>query len=107
MSLKAFQAFTACWYTQAQAQGQAQVGQGQFTVPPMAPLVTPPAQPTLKLSKLVNEARQLGCEAFSNIIDAVMAKNCLKRVLDTLTNMELDELKLKVATRVMDKSVTT
>ena len=80
MSLETFQAFTAYWYVQAQVQAQAQVGQGQFTVPPMAPLVTPPAQPTLKLSKLVNEARQLGYKTFSSTLDAVTVKNWLKRV---------------------------
>ena len=36
------------------------------------------------------------------------AKNWLKRVLDTLIDMEIDdELKLKVATRLIDKSVAT
>ena len=74
---------------------------------PMAPIISPPAQPILKLSKLVKEARHLGCETFFSIVNAVTTKNWLKRILDTLTNMELDELKLKVATRVMDKSVTT
>ena len=72
----------------------------------MAPLVTPPAQSTLKLSKLVKEARQLGYETFSGTIDTVAVKNWLKRVSDKLTDMELDdELKLRVATRLMDKSV--
>ena len=37
-----------------------------------------------------------------------MVRNWLKRVLDTLTDMELDdELKLRVATRLIDKSVVT
>ena len=55
MSLEAFQAFTAYWYAQAQtqAQAQAQARQCQFLMPPMSTLVTPPTQPTLKLSKLV------------------------------------------------------
>ena len=45
----------------------------------------------------------MGCETFSGIMDAVAAKNWLKRVLDTLTDMELeDELKLRVATRLID-----
>ena len=77
-------------------------------MPPMSPLVTPPAQPTIKLSKLVKDARQLGCETFSGTVDVVTAKNWLKRILDTLINMELDdELKLSVATRRMDKSAAT
>ena len=77
-------------------------------MPPMAPFVMPLAQPTLKLSKLVKEARQLGCETFFSTINAVMGKNWLKRISNTLTDMELDdELKLRVATRLMDKSVAT
>ena len=37
-----------------------------------------------------------------------MTKNWLKRVFDTLTNMELDDnLKLRMVTRLIDKSVTT
>ena len=56
MSRKAFQSFIAYWYAQAQAQAQGQVKQGQFFMPCMAPFVTPPTQPTLKLFKL--EKRQ-------------------------------------------------
>ena len=68
----------------------------------MAPLVTPPTQSTLKLSKLV----KLGCETLFGTIDAVARKNWLERVLDTLIDMELDdELQLRIATRLMDKSV--
>ena len=74
----------------------------------MIPLVTSPAQPTLKLSKLVKEARQLGCETFSGIVDAIAKKNWQKKVSNTLTDMELDdELKLRVATKLRDKSVAT
>ena len=75
-------------------------------MPPMAPFVPPPARPNVKLSKLVKEVRQLGCETFSGTIEAVAAKNWLKMVSDTLTNMELNyELKLRVATRLLDKNV--
>ena len=50
----------------------------------------------------------MGCETFLGIVDAVAAKNWLKRVFDTLTDMELnDELKLRVATRLIDKSTAT
>ena len=53
----------------------------------------------IKLSKLVMKARQLGCETFSGTVDVIAAKNWLKRVLDTLIDMELyDKLKLRVAT---------
>ena len=75
-------------------------------MPPTITFAPPPAQPVVKLSKLIKEARQLGCETFSSITDA--AKNWLKRVSNTLTNMELDdELKLRVATRLIDKSAIT
>ena len=61
----------------------------------------------IKLSKLIKEARTLGCETFSGIVDAVVARNWLKRVSDTLNDMELDDdLKLKVTTRLIDKSAT-
>ena len=74
-------------------------------MPPMLPLVSPPVQPILKLSKLVKEVKQLSCETFFGTVDAVMVKNWLKRVLETLTNMKLDdELMLRVATRRMDKN---
>ena len=77
-------------------------------MPPMAPLVTPLAQPTFKLSKLVKKAIQLGCETFSSIVDVVMEKNWLKRVLDILIDMELDDkLKLRMSIRLMDKSAVT
>ena len=37
-----------------------------------------------------------------------MAKNWLKKVSDTLTDMELnDDLKLRMATRLIDKSAAT
>ena len=75
-------------------------------MPPMAPFVSLPAQPTLKLSKLAKKVRQLGSETFSGTIDTVVAKNWLKRVLDTLIDMELDdELKLRMATKLVDQSV--
>ena len=74
----------------------------------MTPLVTPLAQPTLKLSKLMQEARQLGCETFFGTVHAVAVNNWLKRVLNKLIDMELDdELKLRVATGLMDKNAAT
>ena len=40
-------------------------------------------------------------------MDAVMEKNWLKRVFDSLTDKELDDnLKLRMATRLIDKSAT-
>ena len=62
----------------------------------------------MKLSKLVKEAKQLRCETFFGTVDVVAVKNWLKRVSDTLSNIELDDkLKLRVATRLIDKSATT
>ena len=49
----------------------------------------------------------MGCESFFGSVDAIMAKNWLKKILDTMIDMELeDNLKLRVATRLMDKSAT-
>ena len=62
----------------------------------------------MKLSKLVKKARLLRCETFSRIINAIIAKNWLKKISDTFIDMELDDsLKLKVATRLLDKSAVT
>ena len=77
-------------------------------MPPIAAFVPPPTQPVVKLFRLVDEAKQLGCETFSSTVDAVVAKNLFKRVSNTLTNIELDdELKLRVATRLINKSAAT
>ena len=74
-------------------------------MPPTVTFAQPSAQPILELSKLVKKAKQLGCETFSITVDAVVGKNWLKRVSNTLIDMELDdELKLKVTTRLIDKS---
>ena len=104
MTTEAFQAYSNFWYVQAQAQAD----QGQYLVPPTTTFTQPPTQPIVKLSKLVKEARQLGCETFLSTVDVVKAKNYLKRVSHTLAAMKLDdELKLKVATRLIDKSTAT
>ena len=68
----------------------------------------PSVQPGVKLSKLIKEAIQLGCKTFSRSIDVVVARNWLKKVFDTLNDMKLDDdLKLRVATRLINKSATT
>ena len=76
----------------------------------MPPTTTFPQHSTLtgiKLSKLVKMAKPLGYETFSRSVDAVMARNQLTRVF-CLTDKELDdELKLKVASRLIDKSAAT
>ena len=50
-------------------------------MPPVAMFAQPLSQLVVKLSKLVKEARQLGCETFSGSIDVMATKNWLKRVL--------------------------
>ena len=60
-------------------------------------MVTPtqlPAQPVIKLSILVKKARRLGCETFLGIVEAIATKNWLKRVSDTLIDIELDDKSL-------------
>ena len=48
-------------------------------------------------------ARLLGCQIFSGSVDAIVAKNWIKKVSDTMVVMELeDTLKLRVATRLLD-----
>ena len=50
----------------------------------------------------------MGCETFSRSIDAIVAKNWLKKISNKMIDMELkNNLKLKVATRLMDKSAAT
>ena len=53
-----------------------------YPVPPPATFVQTSSQSEVKLSKLIKEVRLLGCETFSVTIDAVVAKNWLKRVTD-------------------------
>ena len=49
----------------------------------------------MKLSKLVKEARLLGCQTFFGSIDAIVAKNWMKKITDNMVDMELeDNLKL-------------
>ena len=62
MTLEAYQAYMNFW--NAQAQAQTQTGQAQYLVPPTITFAQPTAQHGVKLSKLVKEARQLGCETF-------------------------------------------
>ena len=87
------------------------MGQTQYPVSPTTAFtqpVVPQQGQGVKLSKLIKKAKQLGCETFFGLVDAVVARNWLKKVFDTLTDMELDEnLKLRVATRLIDKSATT
>ena len=107
MTPEAYQAYVNFWYAQAQAQAPTQIGPAPYPAPPTT-FAQSLTRPGIKLSKLVKEAGQLGCETFSRTVDAIVARNWLKKVSDTLADMELDEnLKLKVATRLIDKSVAT
>ena len=46
----------------------------------------------------------MGCKTFSRTV----ARNWLNKIFDTLADMELDDnLKLKVTTKLIDKSATT
>ena len=76
--------------------------------PPPTTYAQPSTQLGVKLSKLVKKARLLGCQIFSGLVDAIVAKNWIKKVSDTMIDMELeDTLKLRVATRLLDQSATT
>ena len=79
-----------------------------YPAPPRATFAQPSTQSGVKLFKLVNKTRLLGCETFLKTVNAIIAKNWLKKICDTLTNIELDDsLKLKMATRLMDRSAAT
>ena len=76
--------------------------------PPPTTYAQPSTQRGVKLSKLVKEARLLGCQTFSGSVDAIVAKNWIKKVSDTMVDMELeDTLKLRVVTRLLDQSAAT
>ena len=50
----------------------------------------------------------MGCETFSGTVDAIVAKNWMEKITNIMIDMELeDNLKLKVTTRLMDKSAAT
>ena len=96
MTLEAYQAYMNFWYAQTQA--QTQVGQMPYSAPLPTTFAQPSTQQGVKLSKLVKEARLLGCQMFSGLVDAIVAKNWMKKITDTMVDMELeDNLKLKVA----------
>ena len=78
-------------------------GQMPYLVPPLTTYAQPFAQHGLKLSKLVKKARLLGCQTFFGSVDAFMVKNWIKKVSNTMVDMELDDtIKLRVATRLLD-----
>ena len=106
MTLEVYQAYMNFWYAQTQA--QTQTGQMPYSAPPLTTYAQPSTQPGVKLSKLVKKARLLGCQTFSGSVDAIVANNWIKKVSNTMVNMELkDTLKLRVATRLLDQSAAT
>ena len=82
MTPKAYMNF---WYAEAQAQAQAQA-----------------QAPTSQVSYPAIQANQgsqiIGVETFSRTIDAVVAKNWLKKISDTLTDMDVTPRPEKVDT---------
>ncbi|WRX30368.1 zinc finger protein [Theobroma cacao] len=87
--------------------GQAQTGQVPPVVPPATPLVPPPVQ-DVSISKKLKEARQLSCVSFTGELDATVAKDWINQVSETLSDMGLDDdMKLMVATRLLEKSART
>ncbi|XP_039119002.1 proline-rich protein 36-like [Dioscorea cayenensis subsp. rotundata] len=70
---------------------------------PLVPAEDSRSSQSLFLSKLLKEARQLGCSSFDGTSDAMVAKEWLKRVIATFDDMVLEEdLRLKVATRLLE-----
>ena len=65
-------------------------------------------KPTKDLSKLIKVARLLGCENFSGVYDATIAREWLERVKDTFRDMRLDdESKMLVVVRLLEKGAKT
>ena len=58
-----------------QTQAQARKRQGQYLVLPTTTFAQPLVEPGVKLSKLVKEAKELGCETFSGSIDTITIMN--------------------------------
>ena len=78
MTLEVYQAYMNFWYAQTQAQTQ----DGQMSNPALSPIIfaQSSAQQGVKLSKLVKNARLLGCQIFSRSVDAIVAKNWIRRL---------------------------
>ncbi|EOY00139.1 Gag protease polyprotein, putative [Theobroma cacao] len=77
------------------------------SVPPPPPPVRPPVS-NVFISKKLEEARQLGCVSFTSDLDATAAKDWIIQVLETLSDMRLDDdIKLMVTTRLLEKRAHT
>ncbi|WRX10265.1 Reverse transcriptase domain - like 10 [Theobroma cacao] len=104
MPTKAAQALAAFFTAMA---GGAPTGQVPPIVPPVTPLV-PPLVQDVSISKKLKEARQLVCVSFTGELDATMAKDWINQVLETLSDIRLDDdMKLMVATRLLEKRART
>ena len=65
-------------------------------------------KPPKELSKLIKEARLLGCENFSGVYDATVAREWIERIKDTFRDMKLDDkAKMMVVTRLLEKRAKT
>ena len=62
-----------------------------YSTPPPTTYAQPSTQQGMKLSKLVNETRLLGCQTFSGLVDAIVAKNWMKKITDTMVDMKLED----------------
>ena len=79
-----------------------------YPASPPTTFAQPSTQQGVNLSKHVKETKLLGCETFFELVDAIMAKNWLKKITDIMIDMKLeDSLKLKVAMRLINKSAAT
>ncbi|EOY03313.1 Gag protease polyprotein [Theobroma cacao] len=104
MPTEATQALAAFFTAMA---GGAPTGQVPPIVPPVTPLVPPPVQ-DVSISKKLKEARQLGCVSFTGELDATVAKDWINQVSETFSDMRLDDdMKLMVATRLLEKRART
>ncbi|WRX29416.1 Reverse transcriptase domain - like 10 [Theobroma cacao] len=104
MPTEAAQALAAFFTAMA---GQAQTSQVPLIVPLVTPLVPPPVQ-DVSISKKLKEARQLGCVSFAGELDATVAKDWINYVSETFSDMGLDDdMKLMVATRLLEKRART
>ncbi|WRX14201.1 zinc finger protein [Theobroma cacao] len=104
MPIEVAQALAAFFTVMA---GGAQTGQVSPIVPPVTPLV-PPLVQDVSISKKLKEARQLGCVSFAGELDATVAKDWINQVLETLSDMRLDDdMKLMVTTRLLEKRAHT
>ena len=59
-----------------------------YSAPPPTTFAQSSTQQWVKLSKLVMEARLLGCETFFGSVDVIAAKNWMKKIIDIVIDMD-------------------